>query len=248
MNNESPQLSEIEAKIISNNAKISELLAENENLLRQAGFDPPAINFAPKTKERIHLPTGYIRRKKYYVEKYKLNEFFHNNKVVVSNVAYSLQMSDLYNFLMCRFYVFGSLETMIYKAAIINFVCIIESLIGQVFDDMHSYCLTCSEQHHCKYYLSKTKTFSEKIIAIEKRNLLRLTHEQYKLVREAYHLRNHMHIYSVANVENEAASKTFNLNLHNNIVRITQQITATLYNDMFPATKNCYKKINCKDD
>jgi hypothetical protein len=62
----------------------------------------------------------------------------------------------------------------------------------------------------------------------------------YAQIREAYHLRNHMHIYTAAR-QNEHTQKAFNTKLHNNIIKIMQIVVVSLYNDMLPATKTCYK-------
>lgn len=66
----------IEQKIKENNAQITRLLAENEELLRSAGFDPPAKNYALHNNARIKFPSNYIRTKDYFVKKYKLRYFF----------------------------------------------------------------------------------------------------------------------------------------------------------------------------
>ena len=248
MNNATPSITkQVEEQIINNNKKISELLTENETLLKQLGFEPPATNYAPSVKKRIHFPSRYIRTKEYYVKKYKLNLFF-SNQMIASNVAYSLQMSDLYNFILNRFYVFGSLETMIYKAAIINYVCIIESLISQVFEDIHAYCGACPDHDRCEFFMpkDKTKTFSQKLKAIESKGMLNLSPSQFQQICEAYQLRNHMHIYSAAK-ENEHTSKSFDRKLHNSIVNVMKDLTVTLFDDMLPAAKQCYKTLEYKD-
>lgn len=246
MSNPNPSIPpQVEAQIISNNRKISELLTENEMLLRQSGLEPPVDNYAPSVKRRIHFPTKYIRTKAYYVNNYHLRSFF-SNEEIVSNVAYSLQMSDLYNFILNRFYVFGSLETMIYKAAIINYVCIIESLIGQVYDDMHSFCGTCPDHNHCEFFMPKVKTFAEKLKAIESKGMLTLSPDQFQQIREAYHLRNQLHIYTAAK-NNEFTTKSFDRKLHNRIVIIMKNLKEILFDDLLPATKQCYRTLEYKD-
>ena len=235
-------IEQIEAQIIDNNNKITELLKENEALCKQMGYAPPASNFAPTPRNRIHFPTKYVRTKNYYENKYRLSEFF-SNKKVVNNVAYSFQMSDLYNFILNRFYVFGPLEAMIYKTAIINYVCIIESLIGQVFDDMHKFCGQCNKHNSCEFFMPKSNNFSVKLKAIEKTGILNLSSEQFSQIREYYQLRNHIHIYTTAN-KNAFNTKSFDRKHHNTIIKIMQAVTVSLYNDMLPATKTCYKTLN----
>lgn len=229
----------IEQRIKENNVQISKLLNENEELLRMAGFDPPAKNFALHNSARIKFPSNYIRTKDHFLKKYKLR-FFFKDPVIRSNVVYSLQMSDMYNYIVNRFKIFGSINTMVYKAATINCVCIIESLIGQVLDDMHEYCKKCPYHDECEYYFPKKQQFTDKLDRIKEHNMLRLDEEGYQRIREAYRLRNHMHIYTAAK-ENELTSKTFDRDLYNGIISIMQQVTINLYYYMLPASKKCYK-------
>ena len=108
------EMDDVEQKIKENNRQISRLLAENENLLRERGYNPPVHNYALNDIDRIKFPSNYIRTKDIFIEKYKL-EFFFENPVIRSNVAYSLQMSDMYNYIINRFRTFGSINTMLYN-------------------------------------------------------------------------------------------------------------------------------------
>lgn len=236
----------IEQKIKENNAQITRLLSENEELLRCAGFDPPAKNYALHNDARIKFPSNYIRTKNYFIKKYKLRYIFKDN-ITVCNVAYSLQMSDLYNYIANRFMLYGSIKTMLYKAATINCVCVIESLIGQVLDDMHAHCKKCPHHDECEYYFAKKQQFADKLDKIKKHDMLRLDDEGYQRIRDAYRLRNHMHIYTAAK-ENELTSKTFDRDLYNGIISIMQQVTNNLYLYMLPAAKKCYKQIREEQD
>lgn len=237
--NKDNSFSSLSAQLEENNKKISTLLSENEDILRRMGYKPPATNMTLNKKSRIIFPSGYIRTKSYFAKKYRLYEFFSNTELA-SNMAYALQLSDLYNFILNRFNIWGPLETMVYKAAIINYVCIIESFIGQVFDDMHKYCGKCDKHNHCEFFMPKVNNFAQKLDAIEKSGILSLTSMHYAQIREAYHLRNHMHIYTAAR-QNEHTQKAFNTKLHNDIIKIMQIVVVSLYNDMLPATKTCYK-------
>lgn len=44
--------SEQRNKLVENNQKISQLLEENENILRECGYSPPVQNFALDAKEK----------------------------------------------------------------------------------------------------------------------------------------------------------------------------------------------------
>lgn len=55
-----PLSEEMKNKIIANNRKITELLNENENILRESGYNPPMANYALERSEKIGFPPGYI--------------------------------------------------------------------------------------------------------------------------------------------------------------------------------------------
>ena len=77
-------------KIKENNRKISELLLENENLLRQDGLKVPEQNFALENDYKIKVPRGYIRSKEYLIFKYHLQNVA-SDWVIRSNIGYALQ-------------------------------------------------------------------------------------------------------------------------------------------------------------
>lgn len=239
MNNNSNLNNKYISKIIENNKQISKLLKENEDLLKKAGYNPPAINLALNNDQRIRFPARYIRDKNYFIKKYHLNEFFKNTNAM-KNVAYSLQMSDMYNFIANRFNIYGSIQAMLYKAAIINCVSVIESMVGQVLDDVYSYCKNCPQRKKCKFHFQKSPTFSKKLEAIREYNMLRLEEDDYNKLREIFHLRNHIHIYTAAK-ENELTNKTFDNTLHNGAIEIMKMVSDNLYNYVLPGTTQCYK-------
>ena len=61
-------------KIIENNKKITELLKENENILRESGYNPPLNNYVLERNDKIGFPSGYIRTVATFNEKYHLSE------------------------------------------------------------------------------------------------------------------------------------------------------------------------------
>lgn len=80
---------EIQKKIAENNAQISELLRENETLLREAGYDPPVKNLTLPQNEQIQFPTGYIRTVANFNDKYHLRAIF-PYRYSRHNVTYAL--------------------------------------------------------------------------------------------------------------------------------------------------------------
>lgn len=100
---------EIQKKIADNNRKISELLRENENLLRKAGYHPPMTNCALPQNEKIKFPAGYIRTVTVFNTKYHLQEIF-PDKYSRHNVTYALEVSDFMNFVFNRVNIWGPVE------------------------------------------------------------------------------------------------------------------------------------------
>ncbi|MDO4541906.1 MAG: hypothetical protein Q4C00_03620 [Bacillota bacterium] len=147
---------ELQTKIIENNKKISELLRENEKIIRSVGYKPPVENYAiANTKERINFPSGYIRVNEAFQRKYHLNDIV-KEASTVKNLAYALQLSDFYNFVFNRFYVWGSLESMICKSAVINLVSIFEALIFECANNICSPS-TCISIPSCERHFSKVQ-------------------------------------------------------------------------------------------
>lgn len=123
-----PLNKEIEKQIAENNQKISALLTENENLLRSAGLNPPAANAALPPEKKIQFPSGYIRTVRHLKSSYHLSSIF-PTRATRHNVTYALEVSDLMNYIVNRINIWGSVEIIFYKLAIINIVSIMESII-----------------------------------------------------------------------------------------------------------------------
>ena len=76
----------------------------------------------------VYKRQGYIRRSGEFWRLYHLNEIV-SNRNTKNNISYALQLSDYYNFVLNRFYIWGSIETMFYKNAFVNIISIVEALI-----------------------------------------------------------------------------------------------------------------------
>ena len=96
-----------ESKYIENISQISSLLAENERILKEAGYKPPVNNFSVDNDKRIKIPSGYIRRSGEFWRLYHLNEIV-SNRNTKNNISYALQLSDYYNFVLTDF-IYGAL-------------------------------------------------------------------------------------------------------------------------------------------
>ena len=85
----------------SNIEKMSSLLSRNEELIRDAGYNPPVDNFFIEKEKRIKMPQGYIRTSREFWGQYHLNDIV-DNRNTKNNISYALQLSDYYNFLLNR--------------------------------------------------------------------------------------------------------------------------------------------------
>lgn len=119
--------------------------------------DTPVENIDTDDFQRVFLPDGYIRRVQHFREAYQLNKLFGNNKAFIDNVAYSLQLSDLYNYVINRFHLFWSVEKLFLKSAIINLVSVHEALLYCTLKELHSFCVfdgkVCPHNQSCGGYI-----------------------------------------------------------------------------------------------
>lgn len=180
---------------LDNIEKISKLLLENEEILKEAGYCPPVNNFAVEKDKRIRFPAGYIRTSNEFETRYHLSQLV-SSKNVRKNISYALQLSDYYNFLINRFYIWGSIETMLIKQAFINLISIIEALILECANKLNKYCQSCHKIGICsnnlnKYDRANMKNAVDRLVEI---GILDLSNDQKDRLVELYDLRNKIHI------------------------------------------------------
>lgn len=79
------------------NKEISFLMNENENLLRENGYEPPAKNYTipmSKANDRICYPKDYIRRRKEFDRMYHISEIFGEDEAKIYTVVIHLQIGS----------------------------------------------------------------------------------------------------------------------------------------------------------
>lgn len=229
---------ELQAKIIENNKKISELFRENEKIIKDAGYRPPVENYAlANTKERINFPNGYVRVNETFQRKYHLNDIV-KEVSTVKNLAYALQLSDFYNFVFNRFYVWGSLESMMCKSAVINLVSIFEALIFECANNICSPA-ACVAIPSCERHFSKAQR-NNSFEALKKINSLHITdftEDEMNRISEIIDFRNRVHIR--LSEGNEFLCADFSIPLHNEIIGLLQRLADNIYNNGVPLYNKC---------
>lgn len=219
---------EIEEKISNNNKKISDLLRENEKLLRQEGYNPPAHNFVLPPEKRISFPSGYIRTVAQFNEKYHLREIF-PRRYSRHNVTYALEVSDLINFVFNRIHIWGPVETVFYKLAIVNLVSIIEAIVLEAANNICPYAKTCKKTKSCLKHFNKDERSNARL-ALKKLvllNVLDFNQEKLSRVQEIIDLRNRIHIRLAPG--NELLLDNFTRQFCNEVIMFLQDIDEQIY-------------------
>lgn len=223
---------------LENNQSISVLLAENEKILRSAGYCPPCSNFVVENEKRIKVPAGYIRTSDEFRSKYHLVDLVESHNMR-KNISYALQLSDFYNFLLNRFYMWGSIEIMLYKQAFVNVVSIIEALILESSNCINHFCQQCPKIGKCKNNICKRSRENMKC-AVEKLfelGILDINEVEKNRLIDLYDLRNKMHIR--LNDQNEFLDSQYNRNLYNEIIEMLQTVDDCLWKNAVPLYKKC---------
>ena len=224
---------EVQQKIAKNNQQISELLRENEVLLRQAGYDPPVKNLTLPQNEQIQFPTGYIRTVTNFNEKHHLKAIF-PFQYSRHNVTYALEVSDLMNFVFNRINIWGPVETVFYKLAIVNLVSVMEAIILEAANNICKNANRCNKTKKCFKHFSKDERNNARK-ALGKLVLINvLDYDENKLARlqEIIDLRNRIHIRLTKG--SELQLDDFNLELYNEVVHFLQDLDKQIFEKGVP--------------
>lgn len=223
---------------IKNNESISNLFEENERIIREAGYKPPCVNFVVEKDNRVNVPSGYIRTSGEFWKKYHLVEIVEKRNVR-NNISYALQLSDYYNFILNRFNVWGSIETMLYKQAFINVISIIESLILESSARINLNCQKCKYIGKCKNNICKDdrKNMKNAIEKLYKLGILDVSRTDLDRLIELYDYRNKIHIR--LNKQNEFLDGKYNIKLYNETIELMQKIDDSLWKNAVPLYSKC---------
>ena len=224
---------EVRKKLAENNQQISELLRENEILLRQAGYDPPVQNITLPQDEQIQFPPGYIRTVPKFNKKYHLRYIFpyrHSRH----NVIYALEVSDLMNYVFNRINIWGPVKTVFYKLAIVNLVSVIEAIILEAANNICKNASHCGKTKTCPKHFSKKEREYAKLALIKLAdiNVLDYNEAQIARVQEIIDLRNRIHIRLTKG--SELQLDDFNLELYNEVIKLLQDVDEQIYRKGVP--------------
>ena len=141
-----------------NNA--SKAINELEEVIREQ-HNTPHENIDRTVYNKIQVPHDYIRTRWYFVREYKL-DYLLESKAHRDNIAYALMQSDMYNYIVNRFQIWGIIEKLFLKTALINIVAIQEALIICSLKTLHSHCIiggsVCKYNSKCSGYVKSVKS------------------------------------------------------------------------------------------
>lgn len=220
-------------KIIENNKVISELLKENETIFRNANYKPPITNFALDRIEKISFPAGYIRTVDSFKQRYHLGEICLKRETR-QNIAYALEVSDLINFILNRVNIWGSVETILFKLAIVNLVSVMEAIVLEATNNICQHANKCNKTNDCNKHFSKTaRNYARGAVEeLVEKDILNFDEDELRRVLTIIDLRNRIHIRLVKG--NELNQADFNLNLYNEVIKLLQNIDEQIYQKAVP--------------
>jgi hypothetical protein len=135
--------------------EITNALANLETEIRLT-YDTPNENINKDQFLLANIPDNYIRTAEYYRVNYRLNQMI-IDRIQINNIAYSLQLSDFFNYMLYRINLFGVIKNLFIKNAIINIFSIQEGILYSSLMSLNSYCRfngnICRNNSTCQYYV-----------------------------------------------------------------------------------------------
>ena len=155
------------------------------------------------------------------------------------NIAYSLQLSDFYNYIYNRFNIWGSVETMLLKNATINLVSILEAFVFECANNICSKPDTCGLTKTCKKHFSKEQRNNafEALKRMKELKIVSLTETQMNRVKEIIDYRNRIHIRLAT--ENEFIGADFTPDLYEQVIHINKKVSNEIYSKGCPMFYKC---------
>lgn len=212
--------------------RVERLLQDVETVLKTNGLDTPVEQ--PNLNEigRIKFPRGYIRKVSDFLERYSLVDIV-GNEDLSRNIAYALQLSDVFNYFMNRFDIDFSAGKLLRKYAHINIVSIIESLLYGSLIQLRKHCIyldgtVCQMNRDCTFYLKSPKKlkFRDVMSELGEKNILSLENEERDFLLEVKGHRDNVHVWTLE--DNEYKSDYYGLPTYNRAILLLKTISTQL--------------------
>jgi hypothetical protein len=199
-------------------------------------YDTPSENIDVKKIKLIGIPENYIRTASYYKKEYNLYKLI-STKNERDNIAYSLQLSDLFNYFLNRFNIFLSVGALFRKQAIINIVSIQEGILKCSYNDLRNFCVdengtTCSLNSNCDFYLKSLKRIRHNGLLDNYKNIIQFYDVIiFEKLKEQKGIRDKIHIHEIQENELEF-SDDYARKKYNESIKTLQYLKKNLLSDI----------------
>lgn len=165
--------------------------------------------------------------------RYHLSEIF-PTKATRHNVTYALEVSDLMNYIVNRINIWGPVEVIFYKLAIVNIVSIMESILLEAANNICCRTQTCGKTHSCHLHFSNSdrnyvKNALDRLVEL---NLLHFNPQEVQHIKDVIDLRNRVHIRLTNG--NELSNADFNRDIYNDAVNLLKTVDEQIYQYAVP--------------
>ena len=209
----------------------SKAIRHLEELIRkETGIDSGDLN--RDNYDLIKMPQKYIRTREYFSQTFQLKDLIDDINLRDS-ICYALMQSDLHRYLIYRFNMYGIVQKIFIKTAIINLVSIIEAVLIGTLKKLHGFCIVtgtvCKYNSNCSTYIrSTTHIKSNQVILTyrEKIGTTNLDDDIYEIIEKLIGIRNKVHL-SIIDVH-EFGSKDYSFTNYVNGLKVLRYLRDNL--------------------
>jgi hypothetical protein len=204
-------------KYLNDASQVLEFL-ENEIRLTHS---TPIDNIERNDFILVNIPDRYIRKASYFRNEYRLKEIISDSNLV-NNIAYSLQLSDLHNYIINRFNLFGVIKNLYLKNAIINIFSIEEAILYSALMNLNKYCWfgdkICSKNSSCEFYVNTRSKLTFYSLIETYSTKINFHHDKFReIIHKLKDIRDCVHIEDVEHSE-LLANDRYNFENYNNAI------------------------------
>jgi hypothetical protein len=199
-------------------------------------YNTPSENISVEKLKLIGIPENYIRTADYYKKEYNLYQLI-RTKNERDNIAYSLQLSDLFNYFLNRFNIFLSVGALFRKQAIINIVSIQEGILKCSYNDIRSFCVdengnTCPLNTNCEFYLKSLNKIRNNGLLDYYKNIIQFYDVTiFEKLKEQKGIRDKIHIHEIQENELEF-NDDYARKKYNESIKTLQYLKKNLLSDI----------------
>jgi|WetSurMetagenome_2_1015567.scaffolds.fasta_scaffold149530_2 hypothetical protein len=239
-----------EAKVQSFMRDVSQALSSLEREIRLS-HNTPFDNIERNKFLLINIPDRYIRTAHYFRTEYKLSDLI-SDEIQINNIAYSLQISDLHNYFINRFNLFGVIKNLYLKNSIINLFSIEEAILYSTASSLNDFCSyngkLCYYHEKCGFYIRRRNQLTFYSLIETYKNKIGFHHDKFReLMFKLKEIRDYIHISDVQYSELVEKDK-YSLDQYNNsmaVLRYTRrQLPKLVIEFKSRRNANCKRNIN----